>query len=119
MAVVMSLHEIDLAQKISDQVVCVKEHRVDRVGTPEEVMTTEYIQELYAMQDGVYDAAYGSVEFPKPTGDVHTMLAQAKALIDACETVYCPCMEFGVCNSYNQELYFYAKKQNKLKNLSE
>ena len=68
MAVVMSLHEIDLAQKISDQVVCVKEHRVDRVGTPEEVMTTEYIQELYAMQDGVYDAAYGSVEFPKPTG---------------------------------------------------
>ena len=167
MAVVMSLHEIDLAQKISDQVVCVKEHRVDRVGTPEEVMTTEYIQELYAMQDGVYDAAYGSVEFPKPTGDVHTfviggggygiplyrklqrqgipcaagilpvhdreypvakalcekvleipaftmpedtMLAQAKALIDACETVYCPCMEFGVCNSYNQELYFYAKK---------
>ena len=176
MAVVMSLHEIDLAQKISDQVVCVKEHRVDRVGTPEEVMTTEYIQELYAMQDGVYDAAYGSVEFPKPTGDVHTfviggggygiplyrklqrqgipcaagilpvhdreypvakalcekvleipaftmpedtMLAQAKALIDACETVFCPCMEFGVCNSYNQELYFYAKKKNKLKNLSE
>ena len=175
-AVILSLHEIDLAQKISDQVVCVKEHRVDRVGTPEEVMTTEYIQELYAMQDGVYDAAYGSVEFPKPTGDVHTfviggggygiplyrklqrqgipcaagilpvhdreypvakalcekvleipaftmpedtMLAQAKALIDACETVYCPCMEFGVCNSYNQELYFYAKKQNKLKNLSE
>ena len=42
-----------------------------------------------------------------------------QALIDACETVYCPCMEFGVCNSYNQELYFYAKKQNKLKNLSE
>ena len=74
MAVVMSLHEIDLAQKISDQVVCVKEHRVDRVGTPEEVMTTEYIQELYAMQDGVYDAAYGSVEFPKPTGDVHTFV---------------------------------------------
>lgn len=176
MAVVMSLHEIDLAQKISDRVVCVKEHRVDRVGTPEEVMTTEYIQELYAMQDGVYDATYGSVEFPKPTGDVHTfviggggygipiyrklqrqaipcaagilpvhdrdypvakalceqvleipvftmpedtMMAQAKALIDACETVYCPCTEFGVCNSYNQELYFYAKKQNKLKNLSE
>ena len=171
-----TIDAIDLAQKISDQVVCVKEHRVDRVGTPEEVMTTEYIQELYAMQDGVYDAAYGSVEFPKPTGDVHTfviggggygiplyrklqrqgipcaagilpvhdreypvakalcekvleipaftmpedtMLAQAKALIDACETVYCPCMEFGVCNSYNQELYFYAKKQNKLKNLSE
>ena len=176
MAVVMSLHEIDLAQKISDRVVCVKEHRVDRVGTPEEVMTTEYIQELYAMQDGVYDAAYGSVEFPKQKGTVRTfviggggygiplyrklqrqgipcaagilpvhdrdypvakalcekvleipaftmpedtMLAQAKALIDACETVYCPCTEFGVCNSYNQELYFYAKKQNKLKNLSD
>ncbi len=155
MAVVMSLHEIDLAQKISDRVVCVKEHRVDRVGTPEEVMTTEYIQELYAMQDGVYDAAYGSVEFPKQKGTVRTFVIGgggygiplyrklqrqgipcaagilpvhdrdypvAKALcelIDACETVYCPCTEFGVCNSYNQELYFYAKKQNKLKNLSE
>ena len=33
-AVLMSLHELDLAQKISDRVVCVASNAVDRCGTP-------------------------------------------------------------------------------------
>ena len=32
----MSLHELDLAQKVSDTIACVRGDRIDRVGTPEE-----------------------------------------------------------------------------------
>lgn len=34
MAVIMSLHELDLAQKVSDTIACVRGDRIDRVGTP-------------------------------------------------------------------------------------
>ncbi len=36
---IMSLHEIDLAQKISDQVICVKGDRIAEFGDPEEIST--------------------------------------------------------------------------------
>lgn len=39
--VIMSLHEIDLAQKISDKVVCVKGDRIAGFGNPEEIFTEE------------------------------------------------------------------------------
>ena len=35
--VIMSLHEIDLAQKISDKIICVKGETIESYGTPEEV----------------------------------------------------------------------------------
>ena len=38
-AVVLSLHELDLAQKISDRVICVANGEIARVGTPEEVFS--------------------------------------------------------------------------------
>ncbi len=67
MAVVMSLHELDLAQKVSDQVVCVADHRVDRVGTPEEIFRDEYIRRLYGLGQGSYNALFGSLEMA-PSG---------------------------------------------------
>ena len=36
-AVLMSLHELDLAQKISDYVICVHGDRIEKYGTPEEI----------------------------------------------------------------------------------
>lgn len=60
--VLMSLHELDLAQKISDHVVCVSQNRIDRIGTPEEIFTSEYIGRLYQLEKGVYNADFGSVE---------------------------------------------------------
>ncbi len=68
-AVIMSLHELDLAQKISDQVICVKGDRIARYGTPEEIFTPEYIGELYDMETGAYNAAFGCAELPAPQGD--------------------------------------------------
>ena len=68
MAVVMSLHELDLAQKISDRVVCVTDHRIDRCGTPEEIFRDDYIRELYGIRQGSYNALYGNLEMPPAGG---------------------------------------------------
>ena len=58
-AVVMSLHELDCAERISDTVLCVRAGAVDRVGRPEEVFTGDYIEALYGMEPGSYRAFFG------------------------------------------------------------
>lgn len=67
-AVVMSLHELDLAQKISDQVMCVKGDTIMNHGTPEEIFTSDYIRSLYDITAGSYNAAFGCVELPPAQG---------------------------------------------------
>jgi len=67
LAVVMSLHELDLAQKISDWVVCVHGDHIARQGPPEEIFTAEYISELYGATRGSYNALFGSLEL-EPVG---------------------------------------------------
>lgn len=67
-AVIMSLHELDLAQKISDFVICVHGDRINRAGTPEEVFTSEYICSLYGLTSGSYDARFGCVEMEAVKG---------------------------------------------------
>ena len=45
--VLMSLHELDLARKFADRVICVKNHQVQNIGTPAEVLTDAYIEQLF------------------------------------------------------------------------
>jgi len=66
--VIMSLHEIDLAQKISDKVMCVGGDRIKRFGNPDEIFRAEIINELYNIEKGTYNLTFGSVELPKPEG---------------------------------------------------
>ena len=68
-AVVMSLHELDLAQKFSDQVLCISSGRAQRIGTPEEIFRGDYISELYGIRSGRYDPLYGTAEPAPPAGD--------------------------------------------------
>ena len=49
--VIMSMHELDLAGKISDRILCLKGEYADRFGTPEEVMEKEYIRELFGIDE--------------------------------------------------------------------
>lgn len=72
--VVMSLHEIDLAQKVSDIVMCVKGDVISRCGAPEEIFKKEIITKLYDIEKGNYNMHFGSVELPAPTGDVDTFV---------------------------------------------
>ena len=68
LAVIMSLHELDLAQKISDYVVCVNGGRIDRQGPPEEIFTTDYIMSLYGAARGSYNVLFGSLELEAAKG---------------------------------------------------
>ena len=68
-AVIVSLHELDLAEKLSDRVVCVAEGRIDRCGTPEEIFRDDYISALYGMKTGSFNALFGSVELPAVSGE--------------------------------------------------
>ena len=67
-AVVASLHEVDLAQKAADHVICIKDGRVAFQGSPGEVLTAERVAELYDLTPGTYDPAFGSVELVRPEG---------------------------------------------------
>ena len=62
LAVVMSLHELDLAQKFCDRIVCVGDGIIRAVGTPEEIFAGDVIRELYALEHGSYDCLFGTSE---------------------------------------------------------
>ncbi len=68
-AVIMSLHELDLAQKISDQVICVHGSTIERYGEPEDIFTSEYIKKLYGVTKGSYNADFGCLELEPPAGE--------------------------------------------------
>ena len=63
LAVLMSLHELDLAQRVSDTVVCVSGDRIDRMGPPEEIFSNDYIARLYHMEPGKYDPCFDTLEY--------------------------------------------------------
>lgn len=67
--VIMSLHEIDLAEKISDRILCVDGDAISHYGRPEEIFKEEVIRELYGIDNGFFDPCFGSIELPKPEGE--------------------------------------------------
>lgn len=50
-AVLMSLHELEIARNISDTVVALGEGRVLKTGSPSEVFTEEFIRKLYHIEN--------------------------------------------------------------------
>lgn len=69
LTVILSLHELDLAERISDKILCVKGDHIDRIGTPEEIFSDGYINQLYDIQMGSYDEVQGRVELVKTKGE--------------------------------------------------
>ncbi len=69
LSVIMSLHELDLAGRISDKIACVKGDKIDRFGPPEEIFTQGYIPELYQMSIGSYDELTGNLELGAVKGE--------------------------------------------------
>lgn len=67
-AVVQSLHELDLAQKFSDLLLCIRNGRADRLGTPETVFAGDYIARLYDLPPESYNTLYGVAEPPAVQG---------------------------------------------------
>ncbi len=46
-AVLMSLHELDFARKISDYIICIRGERIHRMGKPEEIFDGAYLAKLF------------------------------------------------------------------------
>ena len=61
-SVVLSLHELDLAQKFADRILCIRDGKTDRTGPPEEIFQGEYIQELFRLTHGSYVSLTGTAE---------------------------------------------------------
>lgn len=72
--VIMSLHEIELAQKVSDKVMCVKGETITHYGQPEDIFTEPIIRELYEIENGYFDPLFGSMELPKIEGKPKTFV---------------------------------------------
>ena len=51
-AVLFSMHEITLAGRVADSMICLKDGRIDRMDTPENVLCPDYIEELYDLKKG-------------------------------------------------------------------
>ena len=73
-AVIMSIHELELAQKSADKVVCAKDGRVFRAGAPEDIFTREVVGELYGIEHGAFNERFGSVEMGRPHGEARTFV---------------------------------------------
>ena len=67
--VILSLHNLSLAQRISDDVMCVKGETISHYGSAEEIFQRDLIHELYDLNDGgSYNPVFGSVEMKHPRG---------------------------------------------------
>ena len=60
-AVITSLHELDLAMKVSDWIACVDGDRVARQGTPEEIFSGDYVQKLYGVDQECFNPMTGAL----------------------------------------------------------
>ena len=66
LAVIVSLHELDMAQKVSDAVVCVFPDHVSGVLTADEAFAPENIRALYRLSEEQYTALFGAAKPDKP-----------------------------------------------------
>ena len=69
LTVIMSLHELELAARVSDKILCVNGKYVDRFGSPEEIFEQGYITKLFGISSGSFDEANESMELEAFRGD--------------------------------------------------
>ena len=66
LAVIVTLHELDMAQKIADAVVCVSPHGVSAPMPPAQAFARENIKALYSLTEEQYSAVFGPPKPEKP-----------------------------------------------------
>ncbi|MDR1664481.1 MAG: ABC transporter ATP-binding protein [Clostridiales bacterium] len=59
--VIMSLHELNYAKRVSDWVMCVKSGKVLYLDAPGVIFTKDIINRLYDLREGCYDALFGGL----------------------------------------------------------
>ncbi|NOY11378.1 MAG: ABC transporter ATP-binding protein [Archaeoglobi archaeon] len=61
-AIILTTHDIELALRICDRVVLVKEGRIVADGIPEEVLTPDVLSEVYEVENARFESELGSFE---------------------------------------------------------
>lgn len=69
LTVIMSLHELELAERISDRILCVRGEYVERFGKPEEIFTPGYMKSLFEIEIGSFDEENSSMELEPVQGE--------------------------------------------------
>ena len=67
-AVLMTLHELELAQRIADRILCIRPGKPDRCGRPGDIFDNGYIAALFGVEERAFDAHYSTLELAAPQG---------------------------------------------------
>lgn len=69
LTVIMSIHELELAERVSDRILCVDGEYVQRFGSPEEIFKPGYIKSLFHIETGSFEEENTSMELQAPEGE--------------------------------------------------
>lgn len=68
MSVIMSLHELELAQRVSDRILCIGNGTAERFDIPQKIFSDGYISGLFRIETGSFDEENGVAELEKAAG---------------------------------------------------
>lgn len=74
LTVIMSLHELELAKKVSDKILCIGENGAERFGTPEEIFVSGYLSGLFSIFSGSFDEENDNMELPAVQGEAEVFV---------------------------------------------
>lgn len=69
LTVILSLHELELAARVSDKILCLNGKYVERFGSPEEIFTAGYLSHLFSIGTGSYDEENATMELEPAGGE--------------------------------------------------
>ncbi len=75
LAVIISLHELDLVRRCADRILCLKDGRADRLGSAAEIFADGYLEQLYDLPAGSLEPAA-----PAPGKFSHYIRSEGKQL---------------------------------------
>ena len=87
LTVIMSLHELELAERVSDKILCINGKCVDRFGKPEEVFEQGYISRLFSILSGSFDEENGNLELEPVKGEPKVFVIAGAVPAEVCNAV--------------------------------
>lgn len=63
-AVILSLHELDLVWQIADVIACIDGKKIDKIGRAEDIFKGDYIQKLYGVSELEFNPILGTMHLP-------------------------------------------------------
>lgn len=69
LTVIMSIHELELAERVSDRILCVNGAYVERFGRTEEIFRRGYMKSLFGIETGSFDEENSSMELKAAGGE--------------------------------------------------